>query len=436
MIRAIVGANWGDEGKGKITDVLAEHSDVVVRFQGGANAGHTIINQHGKFALHLLPSGIFHPQVLNVIGPGVALDPEAFLRELDGVTSRGIFAPRLVISDRAQVLMDLHILMDTLEEERLGGRKFGSTKSGIAPYYADKYAKVGIQACHLLNRDLLLDRLQGSLVKKNVLLTHLYRRAPLDAEAICEKYYALGQKIKPYLADTTPLLHEAVQAGKDILLEGQLGALRDPDHGIYPYTTSSSPLAGYAAVGAGVPPWAITEVIAVTKAYSSSVGAGVFPSCIPGDAGEELRRRGGDAGEYGATTGRPRDVGWFDAVATRYGCLIQGATAVALTNLDVISYLDEIPVCVAYKINGQEVRHFPVTPELADAKPVYQIMPGWKQDIRGIKHFYELPEACQNYVRLIQREVNTPVTLLSNGPRRDEIIYRERERAGTGKAGN
>jgi len=425
MIRAIVGANWGDEGKGKLTDVLAEHSDLVVRFQGGANAGHTIINQYGKFALHLLPSGIFHDHVLNLIGPGVALDPVAFLEELEGVLSRGITHPRLGISDRAQVLMDFHVLLDTLEEERLGGRKFGSTKSGIAPFYADKAAKTGIQVCQLLDKDLLHERLVASLEKKNVLLAHLYHHAPLDADALTEKYYALGQRLKPWIADTSLLLHEAVQSDKRVLLEGQLGALRDPDHGIYPYVTSSSPLAGYAAVGAGLPPWAIREVIAVTKAYSSSVGRGVFPSQIAGEEAEELRRRGGDAGEYGAKTGRPRDVGWFDAVATRHGCLVQGATQLAMTNLDVLSYLKEIPVCVAYELDGKRITHFPATPLLERVKPVYELFPGWLSDIKGQTDYRQLPANCRNYVEAIEKMVATPITLLSTGPRREELCYRE-----------
>ena len=424
MIRAIVGANWGDEGKGKLTDVLAEQTDLVVRFQGGANAGHTIINEYGKFALHLLPSGIFHPEVLNIIGPGVALDPTAFLGELNSVLSRGIRHPRLCISDRAQVLMDFHVLLDTLEEERLGKNKFGSTKSGIAPFYSDKFAKVGIQVSQLMDKDLLHERLVNSLVKKNVLMAHLYHHAPLDADELTEKYYALGQQLKPWVQDTTWMLHDAVKTGKRILLEGQLGALRDPDHGIYPYTTSSSPLAGYAAVGAGVPPWAITEVIAVTKAYSSSVGTGVFPSCITGDEAEELRKRGGDAGEYGAKTGRPRDVGWFDAVATRHGCLVQGATDVAMTNLDVLSYLDEIPVCVAYELDGERIDDFPATPSLKRVKPIYETFPGWKTDIRGETQYENLPSACRQYVERIERLIDTPITILSTGPRREEICYR------------
>ena len=425
MIRAIVGANWGDEGKGKLTDVLAEHSDLVVRFQGGANAGHTIINQYGKFALHLMPSGIFHPEVTNIIGPGVALDPEALLSELDSVLSRDIPHPKLCISDRAQVLMDFHVLLDTLEEERLGKRKFGSTKSGIAPFYSDKFAKVGIQICQMLDRDLLHERLVNNLEKKNILLQHLYHHPKLDADALTEKYYALGQRLKPWVQDTTWLLQDAVKSGKRILLEGQLGALRDPDHGIYPFTTSSSPLAGYGSVGAGVPPWAITQVIAVTKAYSSSVGAGVFPSCITGEEAEELRKRGGDAGEYGAKTGRPRDVGWFDVVATRHGCLVQGATDVAMTNLDVLSYLDEIPVCVAYELEGQRIQHFPATPSLQKVKPVYEVFKGWKADIRGETDYNKLPQACRDYVERIEKMLGTPITILSTGPRREEICYRE-----------
>ncbi len=329
MVQAIVGANWGDEGKGKLTDVLAEQSDIVIRFQGGANAGHTIINEHGKFALHLLPSGIFHPHVMNVIGPGVALDIEELLRELDAITDRGIPMPQLLVSDRAQVLMDFHVLLDTAEEERLADRKFGSTKSGIAPFYSDKAAKVGIQLCQLMDKDLLRERLENSLVKKNILMQHLYNRPALDAEQLTEKYYALGQRVKHLMGDTTQYLNRALKEGKRMLLEGQLGALRDLEHGIYPYTTSSSPLAGYGAVGAGLPPGCIEEVIAVTKAYSSSVGTGFFVSRLEGEEAEELRKRGGDAGEYGAKTGRPRDVGWFDAVATRYGCLVQGATQCA-----------------------------------------------------------------------------------------------------------
>ncbi len=424
MVRAIVGANWGDEGKGKLTDVLAEQSDIVIRFQGGANAGHTIINEHGKFALHLLPSGIFHPGVVNVIGPGVALDIEELFSELDGITARDVAQPKLLVSDRAQVLMDFHVLLDTYEEERLADRKFGSTKSGIAPFYSDKAAKVGIQVCQLMDKELLRERLALNLVKKNVLMEHLYHKPLLDVDALTEKYYALGQRLKPMVCDVTQYLHQAIKEDKRMLLEGQLGALRDLEHGIYPYTTSSSPLAGYGAVGAGLPPRVITEVIAVTKAYSSSVGTGFFVSKLEGQEAEELRKRGGDAGEYGAKTGRPRDVGWFDAVATRYGCRVQGATACAMTNIDVMGYLDEIKVCVAYEVDGERITDFPATPLLARAKPVYVTLPGWKEDVRGITRYEDLPQKCRDYIAFIEKEIETPMTIISNGPRREEIIFR------------
>lgn len=424
MVRAIVGANWGDEGKGKITDLLAEQSDIVVRFQGGANAGHTIITQEGKFALHLLPSGVLHPEVVNIIGMGVALDIEALLRELSEVESRTGRSPRLLISDRAQVLMDYHVALDCYEEERLGKGGFGSTKSGIAPFYSDKYAKIGIQVCQLFDRELLKKRLENVASLKNPLLTALYHQPELDVPALTEKYEALGRRIRPMVTDVALYLNNALKEGRRVLLEGQLGTLRDPDHGIFPYTTSSSPLAGYGAVGAGLPPAALEEVIAVTKAYSSCVGAGPFVTELFGAEAEELRRRGGDAGEYGAKTGRPRRVGWFDAVATRYGCRLQGATAAALTNLDVLSYLDEIKVCAAYETADGAVRDFPVTPLLEQATPVYTVLPGWKTDIRGIRRFSELPENCRAYVHFLEEQIETPIRYLSNGPRRDEMIER------------
>ena len=424
MVRAIVGANWGDEGKGKITDMLAENSDIVIRFQGGANAGHTIINQYGKFALHLLPSGACHSHVLNVIGPGVALDIEALLSEINLLTERGVPAPHLLISDRVQVLMDYHVAFDCYEEERLSKAAFGSTKSGIAPFYGDKYMKIGVQLCQMMDKDILRARLENAAKLKNAMLENLYHKPLLDVDALTEKYYALAQRIKPMTGDVAQYLHRAVKEGKRILLEGQLGTVRDPDHGIFPYTTSSSPLAGFGAVGAGLPLTAFEQVIAVTKAYSSCVGAGPFTTELFGDEAEELRRRGGDAGEYGAKTGRPRRVGWFDAVATRYGCMVQGATDAVMTNLDVLGYLDEIKVCVAYEINGQQVRDFPVTPLLDQAKPVYVTLPGWKQDIRGLTRYEDLPEKCRQYVEFIEKEIECPLTMLSNGPKRDEIIYR------------
>lgn len=424
MIRAIVGANWGDEGKGKITDVLAKDSDIVVRFQGGANAGHTIINQYGKLALHLLPSGICYDGVVNLLGPGVALDIEALIRELDEVKAKGVPQPRLFISDRAQVLMDFHVLFDVYEEERLSKNSFGSTKSGIAPFYSDKYAKMGIQLCQMLDKKLLKERLEISFAKKNVLLKHLYNKPELDAEKYAEKYYNLVQKIRPMIIDSTSFLRQAIKEGKSILLEGQLGSLRDPDHGIYPYVTSSSPLAGYASIGAGIPPRAIDEIIAVTKAYSSSVGTGSCPTMLSGSEAYELRKRGGDAGEFGAKTGRPRDVGWFDCVATRYGLEVQGATVCAMTNLDVLGYLDKIKLCVAYDINGKISENFPVTPLMKDVKPLYVELDGWKCDISDIRSYDELPENCKKYIDFIEKKLNVPIKILSNGPRREQIMMR------------
>lgn len=424
MVRAIVGANWGDEGKGKITDVLAEDSDVVVRFQGGANAGHTIINDYGKFALHLLPSGVFHSRIANVIGPGVALDIDKLLKEYDDVVTRGIPQPVLYISDRAQVMMPYHVDFDRFEEERLGKASFGSTKSGIAPFYGDKYLKIGIQVCQLYDPDLLRKRLDGVAEQKNAQLKSLYGKPPIDVDALMEKLLAQAERIRPMVIDTTVFLHKALKENKTILLEGQLGSLRDPDHGIYPYTTSSSPLAGFGTVGAGVPAGAITDIFCVTKAYSSCVGAGPFTTELFDEAATELRNRGGDAGEYGATTGRPRRVGWFDAVATRYGCMVQGATECVLTNLDVLGYLDEIPVCTAYEVDGKQVTDFPSTPTLLRCKPVYTTLPGWKSDVRGVTSFDALPENCQKYVNFLEEQVGVPINMLSTGPKRSETFRR------------
>ena len=425
MVKAIVGACWGDEGKGKITDVLAENSDLVVRFQGGSNAGHTIINEYGKFALHQLPSGVFRQNIINVIGNGVALSVENFTNELSTLLERGVPRPRLLVSDRCQVVMPYHKEQDGLEEARLAAKSFGSTKSGIAPFYSDKYAKIGFQVSDLFDaKDALMERIDHVTGLKNVLYTELYHREPLDRNEIYAKLMEYREQLAPYVTDTATLLYDAVRKGKTILLEGQLGSLKDPDLGIYPMVTSSSPLAGYGPVGAGVPVWSIKEVIAVTKAYSSCVGAGPFTTELFGEEAEELRKRGGDRGEYGATTGRPRRVGWFDCVATRYGCEMQGATEVAMTNLDVLGYLDEIPVCVAYEFNGERVDNFPVTPKLEQCKPIYVKLPGWKCDTRGIKNFDELPENARHYIEFLEKEVGCPFKLISNGPRRDEIIYR------------
>jgi adenylosuccinate synthase len=423
-VTAIVGANWGDEGKGKITDYLAAEADVVVRFQGGNNAGHTVINGYGKFVLHLLPSGVFYPDVVNVLGPGVAVNIAAFLEEIETLTRRGVPEPTLRISDRAQVILPFHLLLDEYEEERLDDLKFGSTKQGIAPFYADKYAKLGVQVADLYDEERLLARLKASLSIKNVLFENLYHKPVLDVEDIASALLQDGQRIRPFVCDTLPLLHGALAEEKRILVEGQLGALRDPDHGIYPYPTSSSTLAGFASVGAGIPPYAIGRVVAVAKAYSSCVGAGPFVTELFGPEGDELRRRGGDAGEFGATTGRPRRVGWFDAVATRYGCQVQGATEVALTLLDVLGYPDEIPVCVAYDMGGERVESFPNPARLERARPVFESMPGWKCSISNVRTFQDLPPNAQAYVYRVEELLGVPIKLISVGPKREAMIVR------------
>jgi adenylosuccinate synthase len=421
-VRAVVGANWGDEGKGKITDVFAGQADLVIRFQGGSNAGHTIINQYGKFALHLLPSGVFYPDVVNVIGPGVAVNIPLLLKERNELISRGVPEPALLVSERAQVVLPYHIQFDACEEARLGEHSFGSTQSGIAPFYADKYAKVGIQLGELFNEERLRQRLAQVLEVKNLLLTKLYGQPALSMELLLQELRHQAEAIRPFLGDTDALIHRAIRGGKRILLEGQLGALRDPDRGIYPYSTSSSTLAGFASVGAGIPPYLITDIVAVVKAYSSCVGAGPFVTELTGNDAHELRKRGGDAGEYGATTGRPRRVGWFDAVATRYGCVLQGATSVALTLVDVLGYLDEIPICTAYDIRGKTVTDFPLTVELELAKPEYETMPGWRCDISAVRDFGALPARVRCYIRRIEELIDVPIRWLSVGPHRDAIL--------------
>ncbi len=425
MVKAIVGANWGDEGKGKITDMMAENSDIVVRFQGGANAGHTIVNHYGKFALHTLPSGVFYNHTTSIIGNGVALNIPKLFEEYNEVVSKGVPAPKLLVSDRAQIVMPYHILFDKYEEERLGGKSFGSTKSGIAPFYSDKYAKIGFQVQELFDEQGLREKLERVAQTKNVLLENLYHKPLLDVGELFDTLMEYRKMVEPYVCDTSLFLWNALREGKTVLLEGQLGSLKDPDHGIYPMVTSSSTLAAYGAIGAGVPPYEIKEIVTVVKAYSSAVGAGAFVSEIFGDEADELRRRGGDGGEYGATTGRPRRMGWFDCVATKYGCRMQGTTDVAFTVLDVLGYLDKIPVCVGYEIDGKVTTDFPTTRLLEKARPVIEVLDGWKCDIRGIKNYDELPENCRRYIEFAEKHIGFPITMISNGPSRDDIIYRD-----------
>ena len=425
MVKAVVGANWGDEGKGKITDMLAEKADIIVRFQGGANAGHTIVNNYGKFALHTLPSGVFYNHTTSVIGNGVALNIPILMKEIKSITDRNVPMPKILVSDRAQMVMPYHILFDQYEEERLGGKSFGSTKSGIAPFYSDKYAKIGFQVSELFDEELLQEKVQRVSEMKNVILEHLYHKPMIDPAELLNTLREYRDMIAPFVCDVSAFLDKALKEGKTILLEGQLGTMKDPDHGIYPMVTSSSTLAAYGAIGAGIPPYEIKQIVTVSKAYSSAVGAGAFVSEIFGDEADELRRRGGDGGEFGATTGRPRRMGWFDCVATKYGCRLQGATDVAFTVLDALGYLDEIPVCVGYEIDGEVTTDFPVTYKLEKAKPVLKKLPGWKCDIRGIRKFEDLPENCRKYVEFIEEQIGFPITMVSNGPGREDIIYRE-----------
>ena len=424
MVKAVVGANWGDEGKGKITDMLAKEADIIVRFQGGANAGHTIVNDYGKFALHTLPSGVFYGHTTSVIGNGVALNIPVLMKEIQSIVERGVPKPKILVSDRAQMVMPYHILFDQYEEERLGGKSFGSTKSGIAPFYSDKYAKIGFQVSELFDEELLKEKVVRIAETKNVLLEHLYHKPLINPDELLETLHEYRDTIAPYVCDVSSYLDQAIKEGKTILLEGQLGTLKDPDHGIYPMVTSSSTLAAYGAIGAGIPPYGIKQIVTVCKAYSSAVGAGAFVSEIFGDEADELRRRGGDGGEFGATTGRPRRMGWFDCVASKYGCRLQGTTDVAFTVLDVLGYLDEIPVCVGYEIDGEVTTDFPTTAKLEKAKPVLKNLPGWKCDIRGIKKYEDLPENCRKYVEFIEEQIGYPITMVSNGPGRDDIIYR------------
>jgi len=425
MVKAVVGANWGDEGKGKITDMLAQDADVVVRFQGGANAGHTIKNDYGKFALHTLPSGVFSQNTVNVIGSGVALDVTKFFNEVKDITSKGVPMPKIMISDRCQIVMPYHVLFDQYEEERLGKAAFGSTKSGIAPFYSDKFAKIGFQVNELFDDELIKSKLEKALIQKNCLLEHLYHKPLLSVDELFDTLVKYRKMLEPYVGDTASFIEQALKDGKTVLMEGQLGTLKDTDHGIYPMVTSSNTIASYSAVSAGIPPYEIKQIITVVKAYSSAVGGGAFVSEIFGDEADELRNRGGDGGEFGATTGRPRRVGWFDCVASKYGCRIQGTTDVAFTVLDVLGYLDEIPVCTAYEVDGKETTEFPVTRLLEKAKPVLKTLPGWKCDIRGIRNYEDLPENCKKYIEFAEQQIGYPITMVSNGPAREDIIYRK-----------
>jgi adenylosuccinate synthase len=426
MVTAVVGANWGDEGKGKITDTLADRADVVIRFQGGANAGHTIVNEYGKFALHTVPSGAFHQNIMNIMGAGVALDIDKFMSEIKSITDKGVPEPNILISDRAQVMMPYHVLFDTLEEARLAGKSYGSTKSGIAPFYSDKFYKIGWQVQELfMDDDDLKEKINHVCDIKDTLLVNLYHKDPIDRAGLLSWIKEKREIIAPYIGDVSKYVCDAIDQDKNILLEGQLGTMKDPDNGIYPMVTSSSPLAAYGAVSCGFAPWAIKKIVVVSKAYSSAVGAGEFVSEIFGDEADTLRNHGGDGGEYGATTGRPRRVGWYDTVASRYGCRVQGATDVAFTVVDDLGYLDEIPVCIGYEIDGKVTKDFPVTTKLSKAKPVYRTFPGWKCDIRGIKKYEDLPEKCRNYIEFIEKEIGFPITMISNGPSREDIIYRE-----------
>lgn len=424
MVKAVVGANWGDEGKGKITDMLARQADIIIRFQGGANAGHTIVNDYGKFALHTLPSGVFYGHTTSIIGNGVALNIPVLMNEIKSITDRDVPMPKILVSDRAQIVMPYHILLDQYEEERLGGKSFGSTKSGIAPFYSDKYAKIGFQVSELFEEELLKEKVVRVCGQKNVMLEHMYHKPLIDPKELLATLHEYKEMISPFVCDVSLFLHKSMKEGKTILLEGQLGTLKDTDHGIYPMVTSSSTLAAYGAIGAGIPPYEIREIITVCKAYSSAVGAGAFVSEIFGEEADELRKRGGDGGEYGATTGRPRRMGWFDCVASKYGCRLQGTTDVAFTVLDVLGYLDEIPICVGYEIDGEVTTDFPVASKLSKAKPVLKKFPGWKCEIRGIRKYEDLPENCRKYIEFIEGQIGYPITMVSNGPGRDDIIYR------------
>ena len=420
---AIVGINWGDEGKGHMVDLLTQDFDVVVRYQGGGNAGHTVINEYGKFALHLLPSGIFRPGVVNILGNGVALDPENLWKEMEEVTAKGVpLTPEnLKISDRASLLMPWHRDLDGLEEARLKDKKFGSTKQGIAPFYSDKYQKKTVLAGELLHPQHLREHLKDLLEWKNLTLTKVYGAPAVTMDDLEVWLETFCEKIKPYICDTGAFLRDAQKAGKKILFEAQLGALRDLDYGIHPYTTSSNAIAAYAPVGSGLPSAKLDAVVGVVKAYSSCVGEGPFTCEMFGAEAEALREAGA---EYGAKTGRPRRVGPLDIVATRYGVQVQGATNIALTKLDVLSYMDQIPVCAHYELDGKVIDEFPFPALLAEAKPVMEYKEGWKCDISGVRTWEDLPQAAKDYVTYVEEQIGCHIGYVSVGPERDSIIVR------------
>ena len=421
MLTAIVGINWGDEGKGRMVDLLSQKYDIVSRYQGGNNAGHTVVNEKGKFILNLLPSGILRDSTVNVMGPGMVIDVEHLFNEVKKLRDAGIaITPdHLKISDRATICMPYHKLLDCLEEERLADKKFGSTRRGIAPVYADKYMKKTVRMGDLLHPELLPEKLADLMEWKNLTVNKGYGHEAITPEAMLEWLNTYAMPFVPYITNTTKYLGDAAKAGKNIMFEAQLGALRDIDFGIYPYTSSSSTISAYAPIGAGIPQCRLDEVIGIMKAYSTCVGEGPFTCELFGDEGNALREAGG---EYGAATGRPRRVGGFDVTASKYGTLVQGATCIAVTKLDVLSYLDRIPVCVAYEVNGERTTDFPMGEELVEAKPVYEYMDGWKTDVSGCRSFEELPVNAQKYVKFLEESVGCPVKYVSVGAEREQYI--------------
>jgi adenylosuccinate synthase len=419
-VTAVVGTQWGDEGKGRIVDYLAQEADMVIRFQGGNNAGHTVINNFGKFALHLLPCGIFNSKTINIIGTGVVVNPEALWQEILMVKAAGVtVGNNLLISDRAHVVMPYHILLDKLEEESLGKKKLGTTLRGIAPVYADKVSRVGLQMADLLDKQYLTERIHTILDKKNRIIKLVYGGEVVSDSDMVNYAYDYGQKLKQYICDIMPVVQNTLKEDKKILLEGQLGVMRDLDWGIYPFTTSSNPLPGFASVGAGIPPNRINDILGVVKAYSSSVGGGPFATELKDKTGDLIRERGK---EYGAATGRPRRVGWFDAVATRYGVQLTGANRLVISLLDVLDVFEKIKICFAYKINGKEINTVPVTKILTLAEPVYEEVEGWETPISEIRIFKDLPKPARNYIKRLEALLEKPIEMISVGPKRDQII--------------